>query len=91
MGAAMNYKLLKAEKGAHVHNRAFTRALIFDSVQYLQNGTVFRPAANADVNQILNFTSYSTARTAAPDGNPTSINQLKGYLTKSSGGMYTAR
>ena len=91
MGSAMNYKLLKAEKGAHVHNRAFTRALIFDSVQYLQNGSVYRPAANADVNQILNFTNYSTARTAAPDGNPTSISQLKGYLTRSSGGMYTAR
>jgi hypothetical protein len=73
MGAAMNFKLLEAEKGVHVHNRTFMKQLIFDSLQFLQTGTVSFSnryiAANAktDPNGLISFTAYSTALAAAPD------------------------
>jgi hypothetical protein len=40
MGAAFNYYLLSHDLGLHVHNRGYARYLIFDSIQYLQNGAV---------------------------------------------------
>ncbi len=40
MGAAFNYYLLSHDPGLHVHNRAYARLLIFDSIQYLQKGAV---------------------------------------------------
>ena len=75
MGVAFNYKVLNAEKGAHVHNRRYSRQLIYDSVEYLQFGTV--------TNAPISFTAYSTALTATPDANPVSISQLKSWLTSS--------
>lgn len=66
MGAAFNYKLLEAEKGAHVHNRSYARRLISHSIFYLQTGKDLnivsnRPAANTDPNMIINFSNYSSA------------------------------
>jgi hypothetical protein len=67
MGAALNYKLLAAERGAHVHNRTFMKQLIFDSVQYLQKGTVsfshrnIAAGGSTDPNGLINFGAYSTA------------------------------
>lgn len=87
MGAAMNYILLTAEKGSFAHNRAFGRALIADSIIYLQNGSVgdYRAKNTNSENAIINFTSYSTARpTSYPGqvGPNISITTLKSYLVR---------
>ena len=94
MGAAQNLKLLKAEKGSHVHNRAFMRALITDSVVYLQKGpagiAADRRITDTNPNNLMNFTNYSTAISApnsdriaaGQSGSTVSINALKGYLIR---------
>jgi len=97
MGAAMNLKLLAAEKGAHVHNRAYMRHLVFDSVQFLQTGKntysnskFYATTGSTSLNDVLSFTNYSTYLTANPDniknenGTMVSISQLKGYIITSS-------
>jgi len=38
MGAAFNYVLLLKEPGAYAHNSAYTKQLIFDSINYLYHG-----------------------------------------------------
>ena len=38
MGAAFNYNLLEHDPGAYAHNRVYTRRLIFDSIDFLDNG-----------------------------------------------------
>ncbi|UFS71056.1 hypothetical protein LPW11_02435 [Geomonas sp. RF6] len=85
-GAAMNLKLLIAEKGSHVHNRAFGRALVADSITYLQKGSVGdRTEFSLDPNNIIKFSDYSAARPANYPGQVgpnVSISTLKGYLTK---------
>jgi len=95
MGAAMNYKLLKAEKGSFVHNRAFGRALIADSIVYLQKGTVGdRTVVYPSHNGVINFSNYSTAfPTSYPGqvGPDVSISTIKSYLTRSATGGYTRR
>ena len=102
MGAAFNFKILNAEKGSHVHNRAYTRWLIFDSVQYLQQGAVtysnrsIPSTGQANINNVISFTSYSTAITpggggAPTDGNPVSISDLKGYLVRSQDNLFFRR
>lgn len=99
MGSAMNYKLLSAARGSHVHNRAFSRALISDSIVYLQRGNVGnRSLTSTDPNNIMNFTNYSTALAASPDtvSNPStgimiSISQLKGWILRKSGSNYSRR
>ncbi|WP_243374071.1 hypothetical protein [Geotalea sp. SG265] len=94
-GAAMNLKLLLAEKGSHVHNRAFGRALIADSIVYLQKGDVGdRTVVYPDQNQVIKFSDYSAARpTSYPGqvGPDVSITTLKSYLTRSGTGGYTRR
>jgi trimeric autotransporter adhesin len=40
MGAAFNYVLLLKEPGAYAHNAAYAKRLVFDSIDYLYNGTV---------------------------------------------------
>lgn len=65
MGAAFNYKLLEAEKGAYVHNRNYAKRLISHSIFYLQTGKDLnivsnRPAADPDPNKIINFRNYSS-------------------------------
>ncbi|MFZ4857318.1 MAG: hypothetical protein ACOYL3_13070 [Desulfuromonadaceae bacterium] len=98
MGAAMNLKLLTAEKGSHVHNRTFMKQLIFDSVQYLQFGAVTYsnskfPATTGNMNleNVLKFSAYSSAVTPAGGGLPTnlagnaiSIAALKNYIITTS-------
>jgi len=92
MGAAMNYKVLAAEKGAHVHNRAFARALMADSIVYLQKGAVGdRTVTSTNPNNVISFTSYSSALAANPDGNAKSISDLKGWILRLSGSNYSRR
>ncbi len=38
MGAALNFALLHHELGAYAHNRYYTRRLIYDSIDWLDNG-----------------------------------------------------
>ncbi|BDV41924.1 cytochrome C [Geotalea uraniireducens] len=52
MGAAFNFSLLKHEPGAFAHNRTYAKRLIYDSLDYLQNGVL---------TGTVNFTSYSSA------------------------------
>lgn len=96
MGAAMNLKMLVAERGSFVHNRAFGRALISDSIAYLQKGNAMEAYNEVKPNQndLINFTNYSTARpTSYPGqiGPNVSITTLKSYLTRSATGGYTRR
>jgi hypothetical protein len=81
MGAAMNYKLLEAEKGVHVHNRTFMKQLVFDSLQYLQTGKVsfsnryIATNAKTNPNGLINFSAYSSALALSPDNilNPATV------------------
>jgi len=102
MGAAFNYKLLQAEKGAHVHNRTYAKRLITHSIFYLQTGKDLnvpanRPSANADPNKVINFSNYSAAypntlsdgRAVIPNVND--IYRLKRWLLRYSSGTYQFR
>jgi hypothetical protein len=40
MGAAFNYALLLAEPGAYAHNGAYARRLIYDSIDFLDDGAL---------------------------------------------------
>jgi hypothetical protein len=40
MGAAFNYNLLIHEPGAYVHNLQYTKKLIYDSIDFLDDGTL---------------------------------------------------
>lgn len=40
MGAAFNYNLLHHEPGAYAHNRIYTKRLIFDAIDFLDNGAL---------------------------------------------------
>ena len=40
MGAAFNYVMLLYDNGAYAHNSAYAKQLIFDSIDYLYNGSV---------------------------------------------------
>ena len=40
MGAAFNFNLLKREPGAYVHNSVYTKRLIWDSVDYIDDGII---------------------------------------------------
>ncbi|PLX95704.1 MAG: hypothetical protein C0621_03285 [Desulfuromonas sp.] len=39
-GALFNYKLFLDEHGGYVHNRYYAKQLLFDSIDYLQNGSI---------------------------------------------------
>jgi len=54
LGAAFNFSLLKRETGAFAHNRYYAKVLLFDSIDYLQHGSV---------TGTINFSAYSSAST----------------------------
>ncbi|MDD2898525.1 MAG: hypothetical protein PHI31_07405 [Desulfuromonadaceae bacterium] len=94
MGAAMNFKVLKAEKGAHVHNRTFMKQLIFDSIQYLQTGVnTFSnrniASGSTDPNGLINFSNYSTSLiSSGKAGATTAI--VRGYIVRKNTAAPTA-
>ena len=47
MGAAFNYNLLKHEPGAYTHNRRYTKRLIWDSIDWLDDNTINLSTVNA--------------------------------------------
>lgn len=73
MGACFNFNLLNREKGAHVHNRTYARRLMYDSIQFLQYGTV----STSDVSRKISFTAYSTAN----PGLSTKLSYISGPIT----------
>lgn len=91
MGAALNFKLLKAEKGAHVHNRTFMKQLIFDSVQYLQTGNVsfsnryITSGSTAEPNGLISFSNYSTSLISTGKAGATTAT-VRGYITRKNTG-----
>ena len=47
MGAAFNLMLLYSEKGAYTHNSAYTKRLLYDTIDYLDNGSQDNSTATA--------------------------------------------
>lgn len=54
MGAAFNFNVLKHESGAIAHNRFYVRRLIYDSIDYVDDG-------------VLNFSVYNTLNNISSD------------------------
>ena len=70
MGAAFNLQLLWTEKGAFAHNDVYTKRLIYDSIDYLDDGnannsTVFTAIQNLPDFNSPGFTLNATDRTNA--------------------------
>lgn len=40
MGAAFNYNLLYHDPGGYAHNRVYVKRLIFDSIDFIDNGVL---------------------------------------------------
>jgi nitrate reductase cytochrome c-type subunit len=53
MGACFNFNLLTREPGAYVHARTFSQRLVYDTIDFLDDGK-------------MNFTTLTTARTLNP-------------------------
>ncbi len=49
MGAAYNLKMLSADEGAYVHGRSYVQRLIFDSIDFLNDGAMNANAADSIV------------------------------------------
>lgn len=62
MGAAFNFNLLRHEPGAYAHNMIYTKRLIYDSIDFLDNG-VFDNSVSVTINNQsgLNATQKATA------------------------------
>jgi len=62
MGAAFNFHLLYKEPGAYAHNRVYTKRLIFDAIDWLQNGAM---TGTVNISGITNYTGFdATAATS---------------------------
>jgi len=71
MGAAFNFNLLQHEPGAYAHNMIYAKRLIYDSIDYLDNGA-FDNSVSTAINGLagLNSTQKATAIDyLAPTGN----------------------
>jgi hypothetical protein len=79
MGAAHNFKLVTSDAGAYVHNHGFVAKLLFDTVDFLQNGSTFGTAILDSTNTVFaNFSAAapgnaSKARNLLTDGKGTSV------------------
>lgn len=81
-GACFNLNLLSREMGAHVHNRTYARRLIYDSIQYLQYGSV----SVTDTTKKVSFAAYSTAN----PGLTTKVNFTLGPVSYTGAGAIRA-
>lgn len=52
MGAAFNYNLLEHDPGAYAHNRFYTKRLIYDSIDFLDNGA-FDQSVEAAIDAVV--------------------------------------
>jgi hypothetical protein len=57
MGSAFNYNLLEHDPGAYVHNRMYVKRLIYDSIDWLDDG-------------IMNYSVGATLNTVCSGGTP---------------------
>jgi hypothetical protein len=57
MGAAFNFNLLEHDPGAYVHNRMYTKRLIYDSIDWVDDG-------------VMNYSVGDTLNTACTGGTP---------------------
>jgi len=69
MGAAFNFNLLKHDPGAYVHNRFYTKRLIYDSIDYLDD-TLFNESVGTAIDALV----------TAGDLTATEANMAKTYL-----------
>ena len=62
MGAAFNFNLLQHERGAYAHNMIYAKRLVYDSIDYLDNGVLDGSVA-ATINGLatLNATQKASA------------------------------
>ncbi|MEW6429742.1 MAG: multiheme c-type cytochrome [Thermodesulfobacteriota bacterium] len=70
MGAAFNYNLLEHDPGSYAHNRYYTKRLIYDSLDFLDNGLFDGSVGNgidtvAAANQVTHDGGTFTAAEAA--------------------------
>jgi hypothetical protein len=56
MGAVFNYMLLSKEPGAWAHNDYYARRLIYDSIDYIDNG-LLDSSVEATINSLTGLTS----------------------------------
>jgi hypothetical protein len=73
MGAAFNFNLLQHEPGAYAHNMIYTKRLIFDSIDFLDNGVLdnsvvatINGLSGLDANQKVTAAGYLTSSGARP-------------------------
>jgi predicted CXXCH cytochrome family protein len=81
MGAAFNYLLLLFEPGAFAHNPAYAKKLIFDSIDFLYNGTL-----TGSIDSALNSLVASGAITPAAAQSMTSYNSTSSSCISCHGG-----
>lgn len=72
MGAAFNYNLLKHDPGAYAHNRFYTKRLIYDSIDWLDDLTM-NYSVGTTLNGLPAGTSYKANAMAYLLANGTSI------------------
>ena len=63
MGAAFNYETLRGDPGAYAHNSVYVRRLMYDSIDWLNDGVM-----NQDVKAAFDYlknSGYITAGSAA--------------------------
>lgn len=63
MGAAFNYNLLKHDPGGVAHNRRYTRRLIYDSIDWLDDG-VLNYSVSTTLNALDSATVYKASAIA---------------------------
>jgi hypothetical protein len=70
MGAAFNFNLLKHEPGAYAHNMVYAKRLIYDSIDFLDNGQLDNTVA-ASIGALAGLSAAEKAAAAgylAPAG-----------------------
>lgn len=77
MGAAFNYNTLHHEPGAFAHNRYYTKRLIYDSIDWLDNNALDQSVATA-------LTDLADGNAGVLDG--VTLTEAQTYLLKTSGG-----
>ena len=74
IGAAFNFNLLEHDPGAYVHNRMYVKRLIYDSIDWLDDG-VMNFSVGTTLNALPPATLYKTEAMTylLPGGNPLGI------------------
>lgn len=76
MGAYFNYSLLAEEPGAFAHNSDYTKRLIYDSIDWLDNG-----ALDNDVEAAINGLTFPAGTTDPVTGVPYTTGELANLKT----------